>query len=64
MQDEISRYRLQLRRLHPFFATLALFIDYRIEERYQGFSCGERSVTVGANYFRQLDKHSHKLSNA
>lgn len=56
MQDEISRYRLQLRRLHPFFATLALFIDYRIEERYQGFSCGERSVTVGADYFRQLDK--------
>lgn len=56
MQDEISRYRLQLRRQHPFFATLALFVDYRIDEHCPGFSCGERSVTIGADYFRQLSK--------
>ncbi len=55
MDDRISAYLVKLRRHHPFFATLSLYIDYQFTEQIDHFDAAGSKVRLNPNYFSKIN---------
>ncbi len=51
MEQEISKYLLQLRRSHPFLATISLFATYRFTEETGTFLSQGKNILINPDFF-------------
>lgn len=51
VDQEISKYLLQLRRSHPFLATISLFATYRFTEETSTFLSQGKNILINPDFF-------------
>lgn len=54
MEQEISKYLLQLRRAHPFLATISLFATYKFTLETETFLSQGNNILLNPNFFSRV----------
>ncbi|HBO96355.1 MAG TPA: hypothetical protein DD667_23970, partial [Gammaproteobacteria bacterium] len=54
MDQLISAYLIKLRREHPFFATLSLYMRYEFDDRIRQFTTDGRTARLNPRYLSNL----------
>ncbi len=54
MDQRISSYLLQLRRHHPFLATISLMATYQFDAQTDNITADGKSIQINPDYFQQL----------
>ncbi|PWK42192.1 vWA domain-containing protein [Pleionea mediterranea] len=55
MESEISSYLISLRKKHPFFATLSLYMDYQFTGRVEYFDVYGKVARINPDYFSRIN---------
>ncbi len=54
MDQRISSYLLQLRRHHPFLATISLMAEYQFDVQVKQMSADGRTIRINPDYYQRL----------